>query len=83
MRICRGAEQKANNLVKIGCENIAGEKGQMKYIDVEEMRVVTNDKRVAEQIKSDTTLPARECLLNRKVQSTVMDGVKKLREETW
>ena len=51
-------------------------KRQMKYIDVEEMRVVTNDKHIAEQIRSDSTLPARECLLNRKVESTVMDGVK-------
>ena len=48
----------------------------MKHIDVEETRVVTNDKHIAEQIKSDSTLPARECLLNRKVESTVMDGVK-------
>ena len=51
----------------------------MKYIDVEGMRVVTNDKHIAEQIKSDSTLPARECLLNRKVKSTVMDGVKSKR----
>ena len=51
-------------------------KRQMKYIDVEEMRVVTNDKHIAEHIKSDSTLPARVCLLNRKVESTVMDGVK-------
>ena len=29
-------------------------KRQTKYIDVEEMRVVTNDKRIAEQIKSDS-----------------------------
>ena len=38
----------------------------MKYIDVEEVRVVTNDKHIAEQIKSDSKLSARECLLNRK-----------------
>ena len=49
-------------------------KRQMKYIDVEEMRVA-NDKHIAEQIKSDSTLLARECLLIRKVESTVMDGV--------
>ena len=30
-----------------------------------------------EQIKSDSTLPARECLLNKNVESTVIDGVKK------
>ena len=47
----------------------------MKYIDVEETSVVTNDKHIAKQIKSDSTLPARECPLNRKVESTVMDGV--------
>ena len=51
----------------------------MKYIDVEGTRFVTNDKHIAEQIKSDSTLPARECLLNRKVKSTVMDGVKSKR----
>ena len=56
-------------------------KRQMKYIDVEEMRVVTNDKHIAEQIKSDSTLPARECLLNRTVESTVMDGVKSKRRD--
>ena len=54
-------------------------KKQMKYIDVEGMRVVTNDKHIAEQIKSDSTLPARKWLLNRKVKSTVMDGVKNMK----
>ena len=34
-------------------------KGQMKYIDVDGMRVITNDKHIAEQSKSDSTLPAR------------------------
>ena len=38
----------------------------MKHIDVEDVRVVTNDKHIAEQIKSDSKLTARECLLNRK-----------------
>ena len=52
-------------------------KRQMQYIDVEGMRVVTNDKHISKQIKSDSTVSARECLLNRKVKSTVMDGVKK------
>ena len=52
-------------------------KRHMKYIDVEEMRVVTNDRHIAEQIKSDSTLSARECLLNKKVESNVMNGVKK------
>ena len=47
-------------------------KRQMNYTDVEEMRVVTNDKHIAEQIKSDSTLSARECLLNRKVENVVM-----------
>ena len=40
------------------------------------LTVVTNDKHIAEQIKSASTLPVRECLLTRKVESTVMDGVK-------
>ena len=47
----------------------------MKYIDVEGVRVVTNDKHIAEQIKIDSTLPARECLLKKTVKRTVMDGV--------
>ena len=46
----------------------------MKYIDVEEMRVVTSDKHIAEQIKSDSTVSARNCLLNRKVENVVMNG---------
>ena len=54
-------------------------KRQMKYIDVEGMSVVTNDKHIAEQIKSDSTLPARECLFNGNVKSTVMDVVKSKR----
>ena len=45
----------------------------MKYIDVEGMRVVTNDKHIAEQIKSDSRVPARECLLNREGQEHI-DG---------
>ena len=49
-------------------------KGQMKYVDVEEMRAATNDTHIAEQIKSDSTLSARGCPMNR---STVMNGVKK------
>ena len=51
-------------------------KGQMKYIDVEEMRVATNDKHVAEQIKSDSTFPARECVLNRNKTSYCIKCVK-------
>ena len=39
----------------------------MKDIDVEEMRVVTNDKHSAEQIRSDSTLSAR-------VENVVMNG---------
>ena len=46
----------------------------MKYIDIEEMRVVTNDRHIAEQIKSDPTLSVRDCLLNRKVENVVMNG---------
>ena len=58
-------------------------KRQMKYIDVEGMRVVTNDKHIAERIKSDSAVPARECLLNRKVENVVMNGpeVGKLEKE--
>ena len=58
-------------------------KRQMQYIDVEEMRVVTNDKDSAEQIKSDLTLPVRERLLNRKVENVVMNRpeVRKLGKE--
>ena len=37
---------------------------QLRYIDVEEMRVVTNDKHIAEQIKTD------------KMESVVMNGSK-------
>ena len=37
---------------------------QLRYIDVEEMRVVTNDKHIAEQIKTD------------KMESVVMNGVR-------
>ena len=54
-------------------------KRKMKHIDVEEVRVVTNDKHIAEQIKSDSTLSARECLLNRMVESSVMNGVESKR----
>ena len=49
-------------------------KRQMKYIDVEEVRVVKNDKHVGERVESDSTLSARECLLNRKVENVVMNG---------
>ena len=45
------------------------------------MRVVTNDKHIAEQINSDSTLSAPGCLLNRKVESTLMDGVKSKRRD--
>ena len=41
---------------------------RMKYIDVEEMRVVTNDKHIAEQIKTD------------KMKSIVMNGVRREKE---
>ena len=55
---------------------------QLKYTDVEEMRVVTNDIYIyiyiylAEQIKSDSTLPAQGNLLRSKVENVVMDGPK-------
>ena len=41
---------------------------QLRYIDVEEMRVVTNDKHIAEQIKTD------------KMESVVMNGVRSEKE---
>ena len=41
----------------------------MKYIDVEEMRVVTNDKHITEQIKTD------------KMKSIVMNGVRREKEK--
>ena len=46
----------------------------MKYTDVEEMRVVTNDRHKAEQIKSDLTLSVQGNLLRSKVENFVMDG---------
>ena len=49
---------------------------QLRYTDVEEMRVVTNDRHIAEQIKSDSTLSAQGNLLRSKVENVVMDGSK-------
>ena len=49
---------------------------QLKYIDVEEMRVVTNDKHIAEQIKNDSTLSMKGNLLHSKVENVVMNGSK-------
>ena len=49
---------------------------QLKYTDVEEMRVVTNDRDKAEQIKSGSTLSAQGNLLRNKVENVVMDGSK-------
>ena len=46
---------------------------KLKYIDVEAMRVVTNDKHIAEQIKSDSTLSVQGNLLLSKVESVVMN----------
>ena len=43
---------------------------ELKYIDVEDMRVVTNDKHIAEQIKSGSNL------LHNKVENVVMNGSK-------
>ena len=71
MRSCLGAEQKVNSLEKCDCETLLRKK-EMKYIDVEEMRVVANDK--TPQNKSKVTLSERECLLNRKVENVVMKG---------
>ena len=72
MRSCHGAEQKVNNLERSDCENIAEEE-----TDELHRELITNESRhIAEQIQSDSALPAREFLLNRKVKSTVMDGIK-------
>ena len=49
---------------------------QLKYIDVEEMRDVTNDRHIAEQIKSDSTVSVQGNLLHSKVESIVMNGPK-------
>ena len=40
------------------------------------MRVVTNDRHIAEQIKSGSTLSAQGNLLRSKVEDVVMDGYK-------
>ena len=47
---------------------------QLKYIDVEEMRVVTNDKHIAGQIKNGSTLSTQGKLLHSKVENVVMNG---------
>ena len=44
--------------------------------NTEEMRVVTNDRHTAEQIKSDSTLSAQGNLLRSKVKNVVMGGQK-------
>ena len=49
---------------------------QLKYIDVEEVRFVTNDKHIAEQIKSDSTLSAQGNPLHDKVANIVMNESK-------
>ena len=66
---------------------------QLKYTDLEELKVVTNDRHIAEQIKSDSTLSAQGNLLRSKVGNVAMDGVKtgkvgkqencKIEEEMW
>ena len=72
MRSCHGAALKSTIWRRVIVKTSL-RKRQMKYIDVEEMRVVTNDKHIEEQIRSDSTLSARECLLNRKVENVVMN----------
>ena len=47
---------------------------QLKYIDVEEMRVVKNDQRIAKQIKSDSTLSVQGNLFHSKFENFVMNG---------
>ena len=49
---------------------------QLKKTDVEKMRVITNDRQIAEQIKSDSTLSVQGNLLRRKVENVVMNGSK-------
>ena len=46
---------------------------QLKYTDVEEMRVVANDRHIAEHIKSDLVLSEQGNLLRSKVENVVMD----------
>ena len=47
---------------------------QLKYTDVEEVRVLTNDRHMAEQIKSDSTLSVQGNMLRSKVESVEMNG---------
>ena len=54
--------RKVNNLEKSDCENLAEEKTDE-----------TTLKHIREQNKSDSTLSARNCLLNRKVENVVMN----------
>ena len=49
---------------------------QLKYTDVEEMGVFTNDRHIAEQIKGDSTLSVYGNLLRSKVENVVMNGQK-------
>ena len=49
---------------------------QLKHTDVEEMRVVTSRRHIAEQIKSDSTLFEHGKLLRSEVEHVVMDGSK-------
>ena len=49
---------------------------QLKDTDVEEMRVITNDRHIAEQIKSDLPLSVQGNLLQQNLKSVVMDGPK-------
>ena len=49
---------------------------QLKYVDVEEMRVVTNDRHIGEQIKSDSTLCAQGNPLHDKDENIVINESK-------
>ena len=54
-------------------------KNQVKYIDVEEMRVITNSKHLAEQIKIDkgeNIVMDEQKIGKQRLKDTVMDGVK-------
>ena len=49
---------------------------QLKYTDVEEMRVITNDRRTAEQITSDLTSSVQGNLVRSSVENVTMNGSK-------
>ena len=49
---------------------------QLKYTDVECVRVITNDRHIAEEIKSDSTMSVQGNLLRSEVENVMMNGSK-------